>query len=100
METIRLDVPIHLYDTSHVFIVFRHCSSSDTKEKSDKNFAFAFIPLVVEGEGTVVPDQVHVLSLYTYERKLVTNTSSYLKEADPKKVAYPETRIKQTRIKF
>jgi len=64
--------------------VFRHVSSNDTKDKIDKNFAFAWVPLV-EHNGTVLSDTSHNLSLYQWDRKLCTG-GAYLTETDPKKL--------------
>lgn len=60
-EVIKINVPLAEFDSSHIRIEFRHCS---TKEP-DKVFhlGFAFLPLSDE-DGTVIADGSHELYLY------------------------------------
>lgn len=79
-----MDIPIDKYGKSHLFFSFRHCSSNDSKDKLDKNFAFGFVNLV-EADGTVLSDSLHNLTIYQWDKKLCSN-ASYLTESDPKKL--------------
>jgi len=84
LETLRLDVPIDKFAKTHLFFAFRHCSSNDSKDKIDKNFAFGWVPLV-QVDGTVLIDTTHNLTLYNWDTKLARG-ASYLTETDPKKL--------------
>ncbi len=71
-ETVRLDIPIERFDRgTHVFVTFRHCSSSDKGDKSDKTFAFAVLPLM-RSDDTVIKDGNHMMHLFKFDKKLVT----------------------------
>ncbi|KAJ3150241.1 hypothetical protein HDU89_003330 [Geranomyces variabilis] len=70
-EVIRIDMPPEIFKRAHVFFTFRHCSSSDRggeKDKQDRNFAYAFLPLIRGGQ-TVINDASHTLTLYKYDKK-------------------------------
>ncbi|KAJ3278028.1 hypothetical protein HK104_002729, partial [Borealophlyctis nickersoniae] len=69
-ETVRLDLSPDLFEKAHIFFTFRHCSSSDkgSGDKTDRNFAFAFLPLL-RGNHTVINDGSHGLILYKWDRK-------------------------------
>ena len=52
-ETIKLVVPVELYKRAHIKFYFRHCSSTETREKSEKDsFSFTFIRL--DDNGTAI----------------------------------------------
>lgn len=64
-ETIRLNLPIDKFSTSHIRFEFRHCS---TREKSEpKLFAFSFARLM-ENSGSAIENGCHELvSITTIE---------------------------------
>lgn len=59
-ESIKINVPLSRFDSVHIRIEFRHCS---TKERDKKFLGFAFLPLSDE-DGTVIADKSHELYLY------------------------------------
>lgn len=73
METFRFDMPLRFSDMYMLFML-RHCSSSDNNsrngsgDKADKTFAFGILPLMRD-DGTLIPDELHSLSLYKYDKK-------------------------------
>ena len=51
-ETIKLDIPIELFERAHVRFQFKHCSSGEAKDKNQV-FCFAYLPLKTSEETTV-----------------------------------------------
>ncbi|TPX60178.1 hypothetical protein SpCBS45565_g07576 [Spizellomyces sp. 'palustris'] len=75
-ETIRIDLPTELFEKAHVFFTFRHCSSSDKgdgKDRGERNFAFAFLPLL-RGNHMVISDSTHSLNLYKYDKRVAVSS--------------------------
>lgn len=80
-ETICVNLDAYTFEKAHLFITYRHVSSSSVKldknsgrnhqnDKNEKNIAFSFLPLL-RGDRTVVGDGNHTLSMYKYDAKLV-----------------------------
>lgn len=96
-ETIRLDIPVNLFDHGvHIFFSFRHCSTNEKfslsqgvspdaqsnsqmhstlnlsagELTSEKCFAFSVMPLMLN-DDTVVRDGLHSLTLFKFDRKSV-----------------------------
>ncbi|KAJ1553213.1 hypothetical protein HK405_008607, partial [Cladochytrium tenue] len=68
MEPFSVNVaPGASLDGVHLFLTFRHCSSSD-RAADRAPFAFAYLPLARAG-GTVIQDGQHVLHLYRWDRR-------------------------------
>ncbi|CAF3676261.1 unnamed protein product [Rotaria socialis] len=81
-ETFRIAIPfsisaedMHQY---HVRFLFKQRHSNDVKDKSEKPFALAFLPLI-EKAGTVIQDGHRHLVIYKItQRKSDTNISGYI----------------------
>ncbi|KAJ3014802.1 hypothetical protein HKX48_004930 [Thoreauomyces humboldtii] len=71
-ETMRIDLQPDVFKKAHIFFSFRHCSSSDrASDKHERNFAFAFLPLLRGGQ-TVINDSSHGLTLYKWDKRTAT----------------------------
>ncbi|KAG5460618.1 MAG: C2 domain in Dock180 and Zizimin proteins-domain-containing protein, partial [Olpidium bornovanus] len=64
-ETVKLVIPLDKFEKAHIFLTFRHCSSNE--DKTEKAFAYVFLPLV-QGKQCVVHDGLHRLHLYKVEK--------------------------------
>lgn len=73
METLRISVPIEDFYNSHLKFIFKHRSSVESKDKSDKPFAFAFMKLMDEN-GTTLKDQLHNVIVYKVDVKKFDET--------------------------
>lgn len=65
-EHIRINVPLSEFDSAHIRIEFRHCS---TREKEKKFLGFAFLPLSDE-DGALISNQQHELYLYKCDSQI------------------------------
>ncbi|KJE88818.1 hypothetical protein CAOG_00399 [Capsaspora owczarzaki ATCC 30864] len=77
-ETIRLHVPIDQFKRAHLKFYFRHMSSGETKDRSEKTFGFSWLPLV-SLDHTTIADGPHVLDIYKHEKRH-DDARIYLKE--------------------
>lgn len=78
-ERINLLIPPGIYEQSHIFFVFRTCSSSSYKE-----FAHGYLPLTKEN-GTVIDDGPSVVQLFRIPKQC-DDPVYYL--TDPSKLVY------------
>ncbi|CAF0752403.1 unnamed protein product [Rotaria sp. Silwood1] len=81
-ETFRIAIPFSISAEDmrqyHVRFLFKQRHSNDVKDKSEKPFALAFLPLI-EKAGTVIQDGHRHLVVYKItQRKSDTNISSYI----------------------
>ncbi|KAG5888711.1 hypothetical protein JTB14_035776 [Gonioctena quinquepunctata] len=73
-ETFKVAIPIEEFKTSHLKFLFKHRSSNEAKDKSEKPFGMCFVKLMQE-DGTTLPDARHGLIVYKIDHKKFDETS-------------------------
>lgn len=62
-EIFKVAVPIEEFKGSHLKFMFKHRSSNETKDKTEKPFAMSYVKLM-QDNGTTLPDIQHELLVY------------------------------------
>ncbi|XP_024936302.1 dedicator of cytokinesis protein 1 isoform X7 [Cephus cinctus] len=78
-ETFKIAVPIEEFKQAHLKFTFKHRSSNEAKDKSEKPFALSYVKLM-QRNGTTLQDTQHELLVYKLDhKKYEENETTYLK---------------------
>ncbi|XP_034937564.1 dedicator of cytokinesis protein 1 isoform X2 [Chelonus insularis] len=78
-ETFKIEIPIEEFKLAHLKFTFKHRSSNEAKDKSEKPFALSYVRLM-QKNGTTLQDTQHELLVYKLDqKKYEDNDITYLK---------------------
>lgn len=79
-ETIKVALSVDDFRRSHLRFTFKHRSSNENKDKNEKPFAVAFLPLMKENGTTLTDSEHHDLLVYKVDgRRFSEADTAYLK---------------------
>lgn len=67
-ETFKVAIPIEEFKTSHLKFLFKHRSSNEAKDKSEKPFGMCYVKIMQEN-GTTLKDAKHNLVFYKIDHR-------------------------------
>ncbi|XP_065074251.1 dedicator of cytokinesis protein 1 isoform X2 [Ochlerotatus camptorhynchus] len=75
-ETFKIDVPIEEFKQCHLRFTFKHRSSNEAKDRSEKPFALSYVKLMND-DGTTLQHKRHQLLVYKIDHKKFDQDSQY-----------------------
>ncbi|XP_022903729.1 dedicator of cytokinesis protein 1 isoform X3 [Onthophagus taurus] len=72
LETFKVAIPIDEFKTSHLKFTFKHRSSTESKDRTEKPFGLSYVKLM-QNEGTTLRDNKHNLVVYKVDQKKYEN---------------------------
>ncbi|XP_052869684.1 dedicator of cytokinesis protein 1 [Anopheles cruzii] len=75
-ETFKIDVPIEEFKQCHLKFTFRHRSSNEAKDRTEKPFGLSFVRLMND-DGTTLQHRRHTLLVYKIDHKKFDDESQY-----------------------
>lgn len=75
-ETFKIQVPIEEFKLCHLKFTFKHRSSNENKDKSEKPFALSYVRLM-QDNGTTLQHDSHHLVVYKIDQKKFDKDSQF-----------------------